>query len=57
MYHASKIAAQRWAGEPEIDPIVDGDIPPTDVGVETTPEECIELGYRGVLGENLVEGG
>ncbi|KDQ14074.1 hypothetical protein BOTBODRAFT_33185 [Botryobasidium botryosum FD-172 SS1] len=58
MYHASRVAAQRWAGEPETDPIADGgDMALVDVGTQTTPEECMQLAYRGVLREKFVDGG
>ncbi|KAH7889705.1 phosphatase 2C-like domain-containing protein [Phlebopus sp. FC_14] len=57
MYHAHRYSRDSWAGEPEIDPTQDYDIPQRVDGCELTPYQCLKLAYSGILGEKHVQAG
>ncbi|KAH0830559.1 phosphatase 2C-like domain-containing protein [Lanmaoa asiatica] len=57
MYCAHNHSRDSWAGEPEIDPTQDHEDHHDVRGWEITPYECLDLAYRRVLGEQLVEAG
>jgi len=57
MYFAHNYSRDSWAGEPEIDPTQDHEHHEDDRGWEITPYDCLDLAYRRVLREQLVEAG
>ena len=57
MYHAHRYARNAWAGEPEIDPLMDYEEREQVEGWEMTPYECLDLAYGGVLREKYVQAG
>ncbi|KAF4615357.1 hypothetical protein D9613_003050 [Agrocybe pediades] len=57
MYHAHRYSRNAWAGEPEIDPLMDYEEREQVEGWEMTPYECLDLAYGGVLREKYVQAG
>ncbi|KAF9532973.1 phosphatase 2C-like domain-containing protein [Crepidotus variabilis] len=57
MYHAHRYSRNAWAGEPEIDPMMDYEEREQIEGWEMTPYECLDLAYGGVLREKYVQAG
>lgn len=57
MYSSHNYSHDSWAGEPEIDPTQDHEHSEDVRGREITPYECLDLAYRRVLREQLVEAG
>jgi len=57
MYHSHRYTRSAWAGEPEIDPMLDYEEREQVEGWELTPAECMDLAYGGVLREKFVEAG
>jgi hypothetical protein len=55
MYHAHRLSAEAWAGEPEVDPTLPDEV--EDVGPTLTPTECMQKAYDLVLKEPGVPGG
>jgi protein phosphatase PTC7 len=57
MFYAHDYSRISWAGEPEIDPTQDHEHHEDVRGREITPYKCLDLAYRQVLREQLVEAG
>lgn len=57
MYHSHRYSRSAWAGEPEIDPLLDYEEREQTEGWEMTPYECLDLAYGGVLREKFVQAG
>lgn len=57
MYYAHDHFETGWAGEPEINPILDAPVKAAPEGVEMTPSKCLELAYHDVLADDSVEAG
>lgn len=57
MYYSHNYSRDSWAGEPEVDPTQDHEHHEDVRGWEITPYECLDLAYRRVLRQKLVEAG
>ncbi|KAJ7109372.1 phosphatase 2C-like domain-containing protein [Mycena epipterygia] len=57
MYYAHGHFENGWAGEPEINPILEAPVEAAPEGVEMTPSQCLELAYHDVLADDSVEAG
>lgn len=57
MYHAHRYSENAWAGEPEIDPMLEYEEREEVEGWELTPEHCLGLALGGVLREKQVQAG
>lgn len=57
MYYSHNHSRDSWAGEPEVDPTQDHEHREDVRGREITPYQCLDLAYRQVLREQLVEAG
>lgn len=57
MYYSHNYSRDSWAGEPEVDPTQDHDHYKDIQGREITPYACLDLAYRQVLRQQLVEAG
>ncbi|KAJ6502554.1 phosphatase 2C-like domain-containing protein [Mycena sanguinolenta] len=57
MYYAHRHLENGWAGEPEIDPIIETASDSATLGAQVTPLEVLQLAYRDVLGDASIEAG
>ncbi|KAF7363443.1 Protein phosphatase [Mycena sanguinolenta] len=57
MYYAHRRLENGWAGEPEVDPIIETASDSATVGAEVTPSEVLQFAYRDVLRDPSIEAG